>query len=183
MSKGSEKVKRWRRRTKERIVKAMGGSCVCCKYNLCNDALDIHHIEPSEKDFGIGKIRANIKSWAKIVEELKKCVLICNRCHREVHSGLTNIPKNCNKFNKAYVTYKEVIKKEPCPVCGKEKTAYNKTCSYACAAKLARKVNWDIVNLNELRHIKNLSWGRIADMLDVSESAVRKRYKKVYGSS
>ena len=27
-------------------------------------------------------------SWARIVRELDKCVLLCCRCHREVHDGM-----------------------------------------------------------------------------------------------
>ena len=50
----------------------MGGSCVCCGYKKCDAALALHHLDPNEKDFSLGSIRANCKSWAEIVEELRK---------------------------------------------------------------------------------------------------------------
>lgn len=47
--------------------------------------LDFHHLDPSEKDFGIGQeIRRN---WDNILTEINKCVVLCSNCHRKVHAG------------------------------------------------------------------------------------------------
>jgi hypothetical protein len=89
MSKNSEAVKKWRHKCKLRIVESMGGKCQCCGYDKCTQALDLHHLDPTEKEMGLGGIRANPKSWESIVQELRKCVLLCNRCHQEVHAGVT----------------------------------------------------------------------------------------------
>src|ERR1700688_4794367 len=99
MSKQSEKVKRWRKRCKERIIEAMGGQCCVCGYNRCQWALALHHLDPAQKDFGLGTIRANAKSWASIVEELRKCVLVCNNCHAEIHEGMVVVPNDAPRFN------------------------------------------------------------------------------------
>lgn len=48
-------------------------------------AFDFHHPSPWEKDFTISD---RMTSWGAIEAELKKCVLLCARCHREVHDGL-----------------------------------------------------------------------------------------------
>lgn len=101
----SEKVKRWRRNTKERIIKAMGGACCICGYNKCPNSMILHHIDPSEKDIGIGDIRANPKAWAIIVEELRKCILLCSNCHGEVHWGVAILPDNFAKFDESYAIY------------------------------------------------------------------------------
>jgi 5-methylcytosine-specific restriction endonuclease McrA len=101
----SEKVKRWRKNTKRRIIAAMGGSCRHCGYDKCDEALECHHIDPTEKEFGFGAMRANPKSWERIVVELRKCVLLCANCHREVHAGL--IPDNfVSSFNEEWIDYK-----------------------------------------------------------------------------
>jgi len=47
----------------------------------------MHHLDSSEKDFGISS-RGYTRSWKRVQEELKKCVLLCANCHREVHVGL-----------------------------------------------------------------------------------------------
>lgn len=69
MSHSSEAVKRWRKNTKIKMVESMGGSCQCCGYNSCNDALAFHHIDPSKKDISFSQIRANPTNWKNIVEE------------------------------------------------------------------------------------------------------------------
>jgi hypothetical protein len=175
----SEKVKRWRSNTKIRIVEAMGGKCVICDYNKCNRGLDLHHLNPEEKEFGFGRIMSRPCSWKKIIKELRKCVLICCRCHAEVHDGITIIPVNVNRFDEKYVEYKENKKDmDKCPICHKPKKKYNKTCSYSCAAKLSRKVDWDSINLNEMLS-KGMSYNSIGRLLDVSGSAVKKRATKM----
>lgn len=37
---------------------------------------------------------ANPKSWSKIVNELRKCVLVCYNCHYEIHEELITLPKD-----------------------------------------------------------------------------------------
>ena len=180
MSKSSEAVKTWRKSTKERMVKSMGGECVCCGYNKCNDSLSFHHLDPSKKNFTFAKIRANIRSWGKLVDELKKCVLVCKNCHGEIHSGITQVPKNAKRFNSQYENYKLMDKdKNFCPVCNGEKPKWNKTCSHSCAGKLAGKVNWEEVDLNKLINIEKRSLCSIGRDLGVSDNAVRKRIKKI----
>jgi hypothetical protein len=76
---------RRRRELRERAVRYLGGKCSICKYDKCISAFDFHHIEVWLKDFTIS---ANMSSWEKIEPELKKCVLLCSRCHREVHDGM-----------------------------------------------------------------------------------------------
>ena len=178
MSKSSEAVKRWRKKTKERIVESFGGQCCVCGYNRCTSALALHHLDPNEKEMSLGAIRANPKSWKKIVEELRKCVLVCHNCHSEIHSGFIDIPKDVNMFDESFIDYKEESKQTPCVICGKLKPERQITCSYKCAAKNARKVDWDSINLYEEKKTK--SFCQIADELECSAAAVRKRYKKLY---
>ena len=53
MSNKSEAVKIWRKNTKQKMIKAMGNHCQICNYNKCPEALELHHIDPSEKEFRI----------------------------------------------------------------------------------------------------------------------------------
>ena len=176
MSKQSDRVKKWRRKTKQRIIEAMGGCCVCCGYNPCQEAMDLHHMNAKHKEFSFSSIRANPKSWTKIVAELQKCILLCRNCHSEVHAGLRQLPKKPRRFDKSFTVYKEFVKTNKCPICGNQKPLYLLTCSRSCAARKSRKVEWDDVNLEEL--CNKMSIVAIGDKLGVSDSAVRKRIKK-----
>lgn len=73
-----------RRKLKKKAIMYLGGKCVICGYNKCEAALDFHHISPDEKDFVIFK-NGVVRSWAKILNEIKKCELLCSNCHREKH--------------------------------------------------------------------------------------------------
>lgn len=116
MSNVSKNVKRWRNKTKERIVLSMGSRCQICGYKKCNDALELHHIDPTKKELSFGRIRANPISIQKIVEELKKCILVCSNCHREIHAGLIELPKKYVSLDENILLDKsnKVCKKDGC---------------------------------------------------------------------
>ena len=107
MSRRSENVKRWRENTKNRIVQAFGGCCGKCGYKRFQDALELHHIDPTQKEFGIGFIMANIISWERICVELRKCVMVCSNCHKELHKQLWEITEDFSRFNEKYCDYKK----------------------------------------------------------------------------
>lgn len=44
--------------------------------------LDFHHIDPLDKEAEVTKL---IESPRKLKEELKKCIVLCSNCHRELH--------------------------------------------------------------------------------------------------
>lgn len=72
---------------KQKLVKLSGGCCVKCGYSKCLRALSFHHRNPKEKDFELNK--ANLrKPWKLILRELKKCDLLCVRCHFELEDEL-----------------------------------------------------------------------------------------------
>lgn len=101
MSKSSEYVKKWRKKVKEIILTCMGGECQICGYSHCPTALELHHVNPDEKDFSFGYIMASCRNWNVIYEEIAKCILLCSNCHREVHAGLVELPETYTKFDPA----------------------------------------------------------------------------------
>jgi hypothetical protein len=46
--------------------------------------LDFHHRESKEKDIEISKL-ARIGSKKRLIEEMKKCDVLCSNCHRDLH--------------------------------------------------------------------------------------------------
>jgi predicted nucleic acid-binding Zn ribbon protein len=141
-------VQSWRSRTKERIITAFGGKCGICGYNKGKWALQMHHLDPDEKEFSLAAVRGWPTAWNSIVGELRKCVMLCSNCHSEVHEGITKIPKDVARFDEQYADYKEMERLErlremetPCGVCGTP--FYNsrgKYCSQKCAKIASRRV-------------------------------------------
>ena len=75
-----------RRNIKQRLIEYKGGKCQICGYNRCQEALDFHHINQSEKDY---TIYGGTKSFETLKKEVDKCILVCANCHREIHDGIT----------------------------------------------------------------------------------------------
>lgn len=84
----SEAVCRRRKTLKTKAINYKGGKCQKCGYNKCESALEFHHLDPSQKEFGIGS--GHTKSWSNLQKEIEKCELLCANCHREVHDNQIN---------------------------------------------------------------------------------------------
>lgn len=80
-------VQRRRDKIKEMAIKYKGGKCQICGYDKCKGALEFHHLDPEEKDFGISS-KGYTRAWDTVKQELDKCIMVCANCHREIHSGL-----------------------------------------------------------------------------------------------
>jgi DNA-directed RNA polymerase subunit RPC12/RpoP len=85
----SEAVARRRRKLKEILVREAGGRCSRCGYDRYIGALQFHHVDDAEKDFGLGE-RGLTRSLDAVRAEARKCVLLCANCHSEVEGGIVN---------------------------------------------------------------------------------------------
>lgn len=56
--------------------------CSICGYKKSQYALDFHHLDSSLKDFNVSSLVG--KSIKKIKSEIRKCVVVCANCHREL---------------------------------------------------------------------------------------------------
>lgn len=63
--------------------------CTRCGYAKTKRALELHRLDPKEKDVNVSKMWTYTE--ARILAEIDKCVVLCANCHREVHEEL-NIP-------------------------------------------------------------------------------------------
>lgn len=82
-------VNRRRPARKLEAIQYKGGKCLVCQYKKCESAMDFHHVDPQTKQIGIG--RAYLLRKEKFYAELDKCVLLCCRCHAEVHAGIISM--------------------------------------------------------------------------------------------
>lgn len=81
-------VAKRRKKVRDDAIAFLGGKCERCGYDTCSRALCFHHRNPEEKEFNISNVG---KSWASVVKELKKCILLCHNCHMELHDNLWSI--------------------------------------------------------------------------------------------
>jgi hypothetical protein len=75
---------------KREAVEYKGGKCLLCGYAKYHGALSFHHLDATKKDFSIAR---SFKFTAELKRELDKCILLCNRCHSEVHGGVSEVPR------------------------------------------------------------------------------------------
>jgi transposase-like protein len=74
-------------KVRAKLIEEAGGKCTLCGYDKWRGALEFHHKDPKLKiraikvDVGINKLR----------EEVKKCILLCANCHREVEGKVTRL--------------------------------------------------------------------------------------------
>ncbi len=80
-------VKKRREKIRQSSIEYKGAKCCICGYDKCKNALEFHHLDSSQKDFGLSN-KGYTRSWTKVKRELDKCVLVCANCHREIHAGL-----------------------------------------------------------------------------------------------
>ena len=69
----------------DKVTEIVGNSCWICGYDKGFEMLDFHHMH--DKNFMLTRRNIGRSGWDDITRELKKCMLICCRCHREYHSG------------------------------------------------------------------------------------------------
>ena len=148
----------------------------CCKCGYCKNyaALEFHHVDPKEKEFSWNKARE--LPWIKIIEELKKCVLLCSNCHREEHWPNSVFEKYENSEVNTRLNRKEIIPTGTCPKCGVD-VYQTKYCSVDCSAFSKRKA--ERPSKDELKKLlEENACVKVAAMYGVSDVAVRKWAKK-----
>ncbi len=106
-------VLRWAKRIKAILYK--GGKCErCLDSRPC--VLVFHHKLKTEKEGSITNLITRTSRWSKLKDELDKCVLVCENCHREIHEGPKDNKNNKNK--KICLEFKGV---NSCSKCGYSK--------------------------------------------------------------
>lgn len=89
-------VTKRRKKIKQMAIEYKGGKCLFCGYHKYPGALEFHHIGNDDKDFGLST-KGLTRSWKRTKEELEKCVLVCANCHRELHAGILQPPRETSR--------------------------------------------------------------------------------------
>ena len=79
----AQQARGWLR--KKLLVEKLGGHCSVCGYNKNLSALTFHHQNPGKKRFKLDIRSLSNRKELRINLEVKKCILICQNCHAELH--------------------------------------------------------------------------------------------------
>ena len=163
------------KRRKNNLIKVFGNKCCICGFDKWQSALEFHHVNPEEKEFGL-TVNTTTKSLEKQLTEARKCILVCANCHRGIHSNNVEVPTNWKDFYDEEVAtqlLKDLEKKKYfCKVCGKEKSHTGVLCP-ECAAKAQRQV--ERPTREELKNlIRTMPLVQVGLMFNVSDNAIRK---------
>ena len=181
MSTNYERVRDSRHKRKDDILYVMGDKCCLCGYCKAKTALELHHLDPSEKDFTIGACLN--RSWDTLHKEIQKCILVCSNCHREIHEGLLDqeLQSSYNSARGEEITQKNQEirkgKKHYCFNCGKvisSKAKFCVDCSYLERQTVERPSREELKKL-----IREKTFVEIGRMYQVSDNAIRKWCKSV----
>lgn len=98
---------------RQEAIALLGGSCVFCR---STERLEFDHVVPEDKSFTIGSNWSY--AWNDVLEELKKCQLLCHDCHVEKHrnrnhgtlTGYTHYKCRCADCSRASREYNKQYK-------------------------------------------------------------------------
>jgi hypothetical protein len=182
----NEAVDKRRKILKLKSIEYKGGSCSRCQYSKCIEALEFHHVDPSQKDFSLSSTGVT-RSWDSIKKELDKCILVCSNCHREIHFGQRNKAQYSltPTDDPNIIVHKEGRVNKVCLTCNKEFSILNSAsenrnyCSSKCFGYAARKA--ERPSKDELeKMVWELPTIQIAKKYNVSDKAIEK-WCKGYG--
>lgn len=83
-------VMRRRRKVKRTLVEEAGGGCARCGFAEDVSALQFHHLDPAQKEFGLAQ-RGVTLAIDRSRAEVRKCALLCANCHAMVESGAVTL--------------------------------------------------------------------------------------------
>ena len=177
----SKDVVNFIQRRKADLKSVFHSKCCLCGFSEVQTALEFHHVNPQEKDFGICQSNAQTKALEKQLEEMKKCILVCSNCHRGIHEGIYIIPLNWENFYDKEIAQKllnklELVKSHKiyyCRCCGKEISSKKATYCIECSKIKQRTCERPL--RNELKEmIRTMPFTQIAQKYQVSDNAIRK---------
>lgn len=103
----------WYYKRKQEMIEYLGGECSECETDI---NLQIHHLDPMLKEFNPSVNYSY--SWETLKEELDKCILLCEHCHKSIHKPphgtlgrYKHGPCRCKKCKKANTEYTRQYRK------------------------------------------------------------------------
>jgi len=169
------------KRKRERVYSIVGYSCWHCGYDKGYDAipvLEFHHVDPTIKKFCLSSRELVGNKWERVINEIKKCVLLCCRCHREIEHCIieedaietiyrekwVEILEDAEKCKLMYGKYKRLNEKDPKLINTNPKPR-------------PRKFDPSPLELEQTLQNNNWNYCAVGRHYNVSNNAIKKRCK------
>jgi hypothetical protein len=145
-----------------KAIKELGGKC-----HKCNEKriwlLCFHHIIPEEKEESINFLKNSKVRFSKLLQEVNKCQLLCQNCHREAHTNLFLDSKN------KYSISRKLIVENNKKICLLYKNTLKCTqCNYSkCLAALEfHHIDTATKEFKISKDITSYSWSDVSSLQD-----------------
>lgn len=157
---------------KTMMVKAFGGRCWSCSNEFEYFNFDFHHLDDDKKEFSLSSAMVKCLQLSKLIEEAKKCAMLCAICHRKLHQynnvQIHNIDIDFSVFSKP-----EVSDASYCKTCGIKITKGSSFCaSHISAAR--RKVVDRPSKEHLLQLLSQNSCVKVGKLYGVSDKCIKK---------
>ena len=163
------------------LIAERGNKCEICGYDKNIAALDFHHLNPEEKSFQLDARHLSNTSTDKIREELKKCILVCANCHRELHYPTmekNQIPQILEEIRSKHTSVLITQKKKMaiCKQCGKEfeYVKGKKYCSKECKDTAQGRDKYPTYEEIVKKHNELNSWEKVAVFYGVTRKILQR---------
>lgn len=148
----------FRRRIKTALVESFGNKCQVCGMSFPQSVYDFHHLNPAEKEFGVGA-QSTTRSRADNAREAKKCIMVCANCHRLIEYENLDVSHLSCIFDED-IYYNTLDK-----LAGKNKETVEKR-----SKPVSKKPEREILK----KQIREMPFLQIGKLYEVSDNAVRK---------
>jgi hypothetical protein len=71
-----------------KVQDIVGDKCWICGYNRTWRNIAFHHVDKSQKLFGLTTREFVGYKWSRVFIEMQKCVVVCMNCHGEIHDNI-----------------------------------------------------------------------------------------------
>ena len=103
-------ILRWAKKIK--LINSLGGCCQHCR-NTNIEQLTFHHTNPKTKSQNITNLIQN--RFSEALKEAKKCLLLCENCHRKIHNKISpSKDLRSTKNKELFLEYKQTNKCKQC---------------------------------------------------------------------
>lgn len=161
---------------KTMMVEAFGGRCWSCNKELEYFNFDFHHLDGSKKEFSLSSAMVRCLQLPKLIEEAKKCAMLCVICHRKLHQSdgiqIQSMVIDFSVFDKELA----VVITSYCKICNTEISKGSSHCAVH-AAETKRKVSDRPSKEHLLQLLSQSSCVKVSKIYGVSDKCIKKWLK------